>query len=170
MEENIQVQIYIFLFTLYGGLIIGILYDIIDILLHDKYSKTKGRGKTDILFWMLAIIVVLAILFYSNDGIIRVYTLLGFTIGWLLYFWLLSKFIQKVIRFILLCITNIIKFILNIILVPFRWVKKLLYIPYIRAYKRGSRVKGKLKKYSNIPKIIIGQFNRYKKYLGKLNK
>jgi spore cortex biosynthesis protein YabQ len=170
MEENIQVQIYIFLFTLYGGLIIGILYDIIDILLHDKYSKTKGRGKTDILFWMLAIIVVLSILFYSNDGIIRVYTLLGFAIGWLLYFFLLSKFIQRVIHFILLCITSMTKFIVNILLVPFRWIKRLLYIPYIRTYKRGSKVKSKLIKYSNIPKIIIGQFNRYKKYLGKFYK
>lgn len=170
MEENIQVQIYIFLFTLYGGLIIGILYDIIDILLHNKHSKTKGRGKTDILFWLLAIIVVLAILFYSNNGVIRIYTLLGFTIGWLLYFWLLSKFTQRVIRFILLCIVGMTKFILNILLVPIRWIKKILYIPYIRVYKKGSVVKGKLVKYANIPRIIIGQFNRYKKYLGKFHK
>ena len=63
MEENIQVQIYIFLFTLFGGLIKGILYDVIDILLTNKTNKFKGRGKTDILFWMLAIIIILSILF-----------------------------------------------------------------------------------------------------------
>lgn len=170
MEENIQVQLYIFLFTLYGGLIIGILYDIIDILLHNQYSKTKGRGTTDILFWLLAIIIVLSILFYSNDGIIRIYTLLGFAIGWLLYFYLLSKTMQKVIYFILQCIVNMIKLILNIILQPYRWIKRILYIPYARVYKKSNDLKDKFIKYTHIPKIIISQFDKYKRYLRKPDK
>lgn len=53
MEENIYVQLYIFLFTLYGGLIIGIIYDLMDILLNRQNTRFKGRGKTDLFFGSL---------------------------------------------------------------------------------------------------------------------
>lgn len=167
MEENIYVQIYIFLFTLYGGLIIGILYDMIDILLHNPDKGYKGRGKTDILFWMLAMVVVLFILFYSNDGVIRVYTLLGFAVGWLLYFWLLSKLVQRLILFILQTIFRIFRILLSIILIPYKWIKSLLYIPMVKIYNKGSRIKAKTIQYLNIPRLIMRQFEKYKKYLKK---
>lgn len=170
MEENIQVQVYIFLFTLFGGLIIGTLYDTIDILLTKKSSKFKGRGKTDILFWMLAIIIILSILFYANDGIIRFYTLLGFALGWLIYFWVLSKYVQRLIKFIILLVSVIIRFVINIFLLPLRWLKRLLYIPCIKAHRKISSFGGRIGKYFKIPRIILHQFKKYKKYLGGIGK
>jgi spore cortex biosynthesis protein YabQ len=170
MEENIQVQIYIFLFTLFGGLIIGILYDVIDILLTNKTNKFKGRGKTDILFWMLAIIIILSILFYVNDGIIRFYNLLGFALGWLIYFWVFSKYVQRLIKFIILFISIIIRTIINIFLLPLRWLKRMLYIPYIKACRKTGNLLKRVGNYCKIPKIILYQFRKYKKYLERLGK
>ena len=170
MEENIQVQVYIFLFTLFGGLIIGTLYDTIDILLTKKSSKFKGRGKTDILFWMLAIIIILSILFYANDGVIRFYTLLGFALGWLVYFWLLSKYIQKLIRFLIFSLSAIIRLIINIFLLPLKWLKRSLYIPYVKTIRKFSNFKKEMGKYFKIPGIILNQFKKYKKYMGKPGK
>lgn len=167
MEENIYIQIYIFLFTLYGGLIIGVLYDMIDILLYNPNKRHKGRGRTDILFWMLTIIVVLFILFYSNNGIIRVYTLLGFAMGWLFYFWLLSKFVRRFILFIIQSILRIFKILFGIILIPYKWIKSLLYTPMLKIGDKGSKVKEKIIQYLSIPKLILGQFEKYKKYLKK---
>ncbi len=169
MEENIYIQVYIFLFTLYGGLMIGILYDMIDILLGNQNKKNKRRGKKDILFWMLAIVVVLGILFYSNDGIVRVYTLLGFTVGWILYFWLLSKFIRKVIVFIIEMVGNILTTILMLFVIPFKWIRSIFYTPVMKVWNRGTHLKEKLIKYFNIPKLMIAQFKKYKKYLNKKN-
>ena len=169
MEENIYIQVYIFLFTLYGGLMIGILYDMIDILLGNQNKKNKRRGKKDILFWMLAIVVVLGILFYSNDGIVRVYTLLGFTVGWILYFWLLSKFIRKVIVFIIEMVGNILTTILMLFVIPFKWIRSIFYTPVMKVWNKGIHLKEKLIKYFNIPKLMIAQFKKYKKYLNKKN-
>lgn len=169
MEENIYVQIYIFLFTLYGGLLIGILYDMIDLLLGNQNKKNKGRGKKDILFWMLAIVVVLGILFYSNDGIVRIYTLLGFAVGWILYFWLLSKFIRKVIAFLIEIVRTILTTILILLVIPFQWIRSIFYFPMMKVWNRGVQLKEKLIKYFHIPKLMITQFKKYKKYLNKKN-
>ncbi|RBP35476.1 spore cortex biosynthesis protein YabQ [Garciella nitratireducens] len=170
MEENIYIQIYIFLFTLYGGLIIGILYDMIDILLGNRNKKNKGRWKKDILFWLLAIMIVLEILFYSSDGIIRTYTLFGFIVGWILYFWLLSGFIRKVIIFMITSILNISKGILTLFFIPFKWIKSILYTPVMKMQDKTNQLKDRLIKYFKIPKLIIAQFKKYKKYLTKSQK
>ena len=77
---------------------------------------------------------------------------------------------QKVIYFILQCIVNMIKLILNIILQPYRWIKRILYIPYARVYKKSNDLKDKFIKYTHIPKIIISQFDKYKRYLRKPDK
>ncbi len=167
MEENIYVQLYIFLFTLYGGLIIGIIYDLMDILLNRQNTRFKGRGKTDLFFWLLAIIIILGILFYSNDGKIRVYTLLGFALGWVLYFWLLSSLIRRTILYILRGLTILIGYLLNILLFPIKWLYHLFYRPYLRIFYMGRNIKTRLKKYFQLPGVIMGQFRRYKKYFGK---
>ncbi|MCR1899038.1 spore cortex biosynthesis protein YabQ [Irregularibacter muris] len=167
MEENIRVQIYVFLFTLYGGLIIGIVYDLIDMLLNGGNKKTKGRGIKDILFWMVSVIIVLGVLFYSNNGIVRVYTLLGFATGWLLYFWLLSPWIRKIIQLIIEIFIRILKIIIMILIIPCKWIKKALYLPVMRVNNKIRRGGAKIKKYFNIPKIVTKQYNKYKGYLGR---
>ena len=98
MNENIYLQVYVFLYTLYGGIIIGILYDFVDVLIND--NLIKRRSISDLLFWAFAFSIIVGLLFYVNNINFRFYNLLGFGLGWFIYFFTLSKLVRRVFHLI----------------------------------------------------------------------
>lgn len=87
-------QSYIFLATVYGGLITGIIYDVYRTL---RRALRAGRFVTaifDILFSLCALTVIAGVLFTVNSGEIRLYTFFGFTLGFFIYIIGISHFIN----------------------------------------------------------------------------
>ena len=87
-------QSYIFLATVYGGLITGIIYDVYRML---RRALKAGRVVTaifDILFSLCTLAIVAGVLFTVNSGEIRFYTFVGFALGFFIYIIGISHFLS----------------------------------------------------------------------------
>ena len=84
METTVP-QIYIFMITLYGGMIAGFAYDIYRGI---RKSFKTGRWITALLDTMFIITlgaIVVAVMYAANAGELRLYTFVGFVLGFALY-------------------------------------------------------------------------------------
>lgn len=122
-------QAYLFLIFVINGFIIGLLFDFFRILRRSFKTTDIITYIEDFLFWILAGIILLYSIFIFNNGEIRLFLFLGVIFGIILYMLLLSKFIIKINVKIIKFITNIIQKIINIILIPFKFLKKLFFKP-----------------------------------------
>lgn len=151
MEASLQSQLYIFLATLIGGLVIGLAYDFYRLFRY--YFKPK-RVKTfiqDLLFWILLSLVIVLFINKVNEGEFRGFLFLGFTLGIILYSRLLSKYVIKFISQVIDLIIEKVVGVINLILKPFKKFKVSIK-DQIHRYR----------KYFNLPAIC---YNNTKKNL-----
>ncbi len=90
--ETTSPQIYIFIITLYGGLVAGFVYDIYRYI---RKAVNKGRWLTvllDVLFIITLGLIVMGALFVANQGELRLFTFVGMALGFALYMAGLSLF------------------------------------------------------------------------------
>lgn len=143
MESSVQSQIYIFLITLLGGILIGLTYDLYRLFRY--YSRPK-RVKTyiqDLIFWIFLSIGIIIFVNRVNEGELRGFIFIGFTLGILLYSRLLSKTVIKYISYVVNFIIAEIKCTIGIVFNPLKSVARKL--------SRGIK---NVKKYLNIPKAF----------------
>lgn len=167
--ETVEFQSFVFLFTVYGGIIIGILYDIYRVL---KGSRKGDRFITsiwDILFLAAAMLVVLWALFSSNYGDIRAYVFIGFIVGFFLYDKILSRIALAVFFFIKRNVVFFFKTTNNILILPFRFLFNLLWHPLSRVWRyfRGRRIR--ISKLKRLPGIVAADSRKYYKLIIKKN-
>lgn len=158
-------QILIFLTTVYGGLIIGFIYDLYRVFRY--FIKPKGLATLieDLLFWILISIIAIGILFYSNWGQLRGYVLLGFILGVLIYSLLLSKIIIKaMIKIIGLLIKSII-YILRYLVLPLKYIKNILVKMRLKINKKVIKHKKRIKRILSLPYRIIYDIKKHTKYI-----
>ena len=121
----VQNQAYLFLVFSLTGVVIGILFYFFRILRRSIKTSNIVTYIQDILFWILAGIIVLHSIWYFNNGELRIYVLLGISIGVLLYMTTLSNIVIKVF-------TTITTFIISILKVPFKvinlFIKKIITV------------------------------------------
>ncbi len=98
MSTFIYYQIYVVLAACYGGIIIGLLYDTYRVFRNSIKMNKAAKIIQDIIFWTTINIVALAVLFYSNSGILRWYSFLGFILGIFMYNVFLSTLIERVLK------------------------------------------------------------------------
>jgi len=117
MDNSIKVQGYIFLTSIYGGLIIGFVYDIYRVLRYFLKPKKIATFFEDLTFWIFASLIIFYILIKSNWGEIRGYIFIGFLVGTILYLKIGSKIIYpillKIFKFISTLVYEFIKLILD---------------------------------------------------------
>lgn len=166
-------QIMIFLTTIYGGIIIGFMYDLYRVFRYFLKPKKIATIIEDLSFWIMISIIAIGILFYSNWGQLRGYVFIGFVIGVLLYFVILSKLIIKILIKIIRVILKPIKIMIGYLVVPFKYLKvvhrklKIKVVSKIRC-----RVKIRTKKYKrcfkrilSMPHRIVYDIKKYGKYI-----
>ncbi len=156
MDNTIKIEIYIFLTSIYGGLIAGLAYDIYRI--NRNYFKPKKIATIieDFLFWIGIGFVFFYMLNKNNWAQLRLYVFLGFFLGGIIYLKILSKFLLP----FLLKIFNGIIFI-------YRGIKKLITLPF-KALERFLKPKIiKIKRLKRIPKESFSEIKRYKKIIFK---
>ncbi|HSH36797.1 spore cortex biosynthesis protein YabQ [Schnuerera sp.] len=151
METTIRIQIYIFLTSVYGGLISGLAYDVYRIVRYYFKPKKIITILEDLLFWVAISLIFFYIINKSNWGSLRGYIFIGFFIGGFIYLKILSKILFPLGLKLFDGIINIIN---NVIIKPFKWVKNILS-PKIR----------KINKIRKIPKEAISEIKRYKKII-----
>jgi spore cortex biosynthesis protein YabQ len=159
--ENVHFQSYIFLYSVYGGILIGIFYDI--------YRALRGRRKRDILitsawdvFFLLAVlIIVMWTIFSSSYGEIRAYVFIGFLVGFYMFERLLGRILVRLVLFLYRSVATFLKTTNSILALP---IKLLISFLYQCARSIGllfGRGKMKLRKIKKLPKQVIYDYKRY---------
>ena len=173
LQVVISDQVIIFLQSVFGGAIIAFIYDIFR--LKRKVVKTKGFALNieDFAYWVIVSFVMFAVVFYSNEGELRGFIILGAIIGVVLYILLLSSLIMNILTTIVNFIIKVIIRVWKIIILPIRIIVKVLLVPIKLLLKGQSKtikgsltnISGQLKKRSSskslksvsrhIPKIVV---------------
>ncbi|MGB9781023.1 MAG: spore cortex biosynthesis protein YabQ [Caldanaerobacter sp.] len=150
MVITIQSQIYSFLVTVYGGFILGALYDFFRVVQKILRLKRGLVTAVDIIFWLISTGVILYFLYMSNYIDLRFYNFLGFLLGFLLYYFLLSDFITEIFTKIM---TGIILF--------FRFAAEILFKPFVAVICFFKRP------FDFIKNLIKEEFKYFKIFKGK---
>ena len=117
-------QVYVFLSTVYTGMVIGLVYDLNRMI--RRISK-PGRwivGALDLLFWLMAAVIVFAVLYFANNGEIRLYNFIGLAMGWSLYLLTISPWVLKLLALFYRGMDLAVSRIIGFVLWPFRMIYK----------------------------------------------
>ena len=123
MVEN---QAYLFLVFSLTGVVLGVLFDFFRVL-----RKTFKTGDfvtyiEDILYWILAGIIILYNIWFFNDGEIRVFMILGILMGAIIYCLTLSPIFIKIDYFFMKKIKSVFTLLYNILKIPIEFMINLL--------------------------------------------
>jgi spore cortex biosynthesis protein YabQ len=91
-------QAYIFIITLYGGMLVGLAYDFYRFL---RIAIKSGKWLTaflDTLFIITLGLIVVFVMYLANQGELRLYTFIGFVLGFTLYIAGVSPFVQFIAK------------------------------------------------------------------------
>ncbi len=150
MIVSVSSQAYVFLCTVIGGMAIALVYDFFRIL--RRALKTGGfvTYVQDLLYWIIAAVIMFLTFYYSNDGELRVYLFIGAFIGVVLYALLLSKIIMDSSLFIIKIIKLVIKTIIFITSYPIRLIWRVLEVPLQKLVRYAGKSVRKARSNSKI--------------------
>ena len=100
MELSWTHEAYIFFGTVAGGFVLGIVRDFLKSLKNGRCGKIIFVGITDVIFCVLLSLACFMLIFVLNNGRIRWYEIFGILIGFVIYFFTLSKYILLLMSFI----------------------------------------------------------------------
>lgn len=163
MENAIHSQGYIFLATLYGGIIIGFIYDLYRIFRYFFKPKKVATFFEDLMFWIIIALIALFVLIFSSWGELRGYEFLGFLSGAILYNKLLSKIVITILVKVVKIIIRTLKYLLDVILYPFKVLANILYAPYKKSYRKVRGGYSKLKRKAKLPFRIFSDIKKHTK-------
>lgn len=121
---SVSNQITVFLYTIYGGVLIGLIYDLYKVFRIYRKPGKIATGIMDLFFWIIVALIAFNILFKSNYGELRGYAFLGFILGCLIYVKLCSKYI---VNFLILVVKKMRKsaaIIYKVLIFPFDVLSK----------------------------------------------
>ena len=108
------------------GIGLGVLFDFFRALRKTFKTPDLITYLEDLIYWMLAGIIILYNIWFFNDGEIRIYMILGILIGSLIYTLTLSIIFIKVNYFIMSKIKIILTFICKIFKISIKFINNIL--------------------------------------------
>lgn len=168
--ETVQFQIFVFSITLYGGIIIGILYDVYRAVKGKRRTKSLITSLWDILFLLFTFFISIWIIFSSNYGDLRVYVFIGFMVGFFLYERIIGRIATALFSQILKAISTMIKIGSNYTSLPLRFLWYLILKPIIAVGNFFKIAATKIKKKARIPKKTLKEWAKYYKLIIKRGK
>ncbi|MEL7647827.1 MAG: spore cortex biosynthesis protein YabQ [Sedimentibacter sp.] len=161
-------QEYMLMVSVMAGMLLGFLWDTYRLVRHFARTGTFGTAVGDLIYWIISINVSVRIIFNLSYGNVRLFILIGFIMGALLYFYGISRYVLKFLIFVTGFVLGAIKKIFWMLVEPFRFVIKqlrLLLHPIVvklekmrnNAKKRWKFYKFKLKKISKNRKLMYNK-------------
>lgn len=151
MIISVSSQARILLASLYGGLILGIFFDIYRLIRNGLQFNKLTTIIGDICFWAVGLTVSLAVIYESSSGLIRFYQILGFAAGMAIYLKVLSRHVNHILNIIFRSMRNMLYSIFMVIKIPFIILSNLLWKPYDKSKvwlgKISAGVLGESRKY-----------------------
>ncbi len=157
---SVNQEAYILLATIYGGILIGFIFDLYKVVRGIFHPKKFATNLQDIIFWTIITLVAFYILIFSNHGDLRFYNFLGFMLGVGLYQYLLSKPIVKTLLLIIRVLKQVIVDLIQLIIYPCRVGICLLGVPYDYCKKKTKPVYYKSKRIIALPGRMLRDTKR----------
>lgn len=149
-ETDLVKEIYIFLFAINQGIILGLLYDTYKAI-RKLFKPKKVLGAVeDIVLWIIITLIVFIFLFKHLNGVFRGFVFIGFLIGGLFYLKILSNFTFPVIFKTFKLIFDLINEIIKAILYPFKTILVTMKKKRIKNKRMHSEFKNETKRYLKI--------------------
>ncbi len=168
--ETKEFQSFVFLYTLYGGIIIGIAYDIYRVLRGTRKKEKLVTSLWDLTFLGFVLFVLIWTIFSSNYGELRAYVFIGFTVGFFLYEKILSRLAVAIFLHIKRSLIHFFKTTNSLLLLPFKFLFNLIWYPVSKLFSYIAKKAKKIKKIKKLPKAIISQNKKYFNLIIKKNK
>lgn len=170
-------QEYMLAVSVMGGMLLGFIWDVYRLFRHYIKLGNAGTAIGDVVYWIISIYISVSLIFDLSYGNVRLFILLGFLLGALLYFYGISRYVLRAFIFAVDTILKVLKKILNFLLIPVRFIINLLKIILCpiklkceiaknKAKKRYKFLKFRLKKVSKNRKLVYNK----KKQAKRLNK
>ncbi|MFA9423167.1 MAG: spore cortex biosynthesis protein YabQ [Sedimentibacter sp.] len=164
-------QEYTLVISVMGGMLLGFIWDIYRLLRHYVKMGSVGTALGDFIYWIISIYISIQLIFDISYGNVRMYILIGFVLGSLLYFYGLSCYILNVLIYIIDLILYVVKKVISLMINPIKFIiKQLKIILYplelkyektkINGKKRYKFFKFKLKKISKNKKMLYNKKKR----------
>lgn len=122
------------------GIVIGVLFDIFRIIRRSFKTPDFLTYIEDIVFWLLAGIILLFTIFTFNNGEIRLYIFVSMLFGLTLYILTLSKFFIKINVKIIGIIKKIVCYPIKLI---YSFIKRFIFRPIIFVFNNIRNTKSK---------------------------
>lgn len=123
----IQNQTYVFLWSLFVGVILAVIFDFFRILRRKGNTPNYMVYIQDIIYWIIITFIIIMSAFITNDGELRGYMFIGYILGAIVYIVTISRYILKFVNKVLDLVENIfnqIKEIIHKILKKFKFNNK----------------------------------------------
>src|SRR5690554_4278128 len=109
-----------------SGVVLGVGFDIIEVLVREFKLRRFATGMLDVGYWFVATLFVFQVLVYANDGQVRIFIFIGLFIGVVIYFYLLSRAVRLTVTSVLTLLLWLYRGIIRVLHVLL--IKPLLYI------------------------------------------
>lgn len=126
MENGILTQLYPVLIFIISGIIIGILFDIFRVFRRSFHTPDIITYIEDVLFWIIAGLFLIFVIFNFTNGEIRIYNIIGLILGSVIYIICISKLFIKINVKIVLLMKKIFINIFKILMIPLKFIFKIL--------------------------------------------
>ena len=156
MQDFFSNQFGLFLMYISTGILISLLFDIFRASRRTIKTSDIVTYIEDIIFWILATLLLLYITFILNSGNIRLFNFIGLALGGILYYFTVSKYFIKIMVTILNFTKKVFLKIFSFIFIPLKlflkFNKKLFCVICINLQKVTNI-------FNKIPKITRNKKN-----------
>ncbi len=134
----------IFLTSVLGGMLLGLFWDAYRLIRHYIAFGKIGTALGDIVYWIVSLYVGLSIIINISWGNIRLYILLGFLLGALIYFCVFSNIILGLFISLIDFVIFIVKKLYGLIIIPIKFfIKRLKFLLLPYKIKVDTKIKSK---------------------------
>jgi len=159
VEISITQQSVVFLFSCVVGGILGVFYDVFRIIRIAFNSKWLSIFFQDLIFCVFSAFSIILLIFYTNSGTVRWFSLLGCFMSFVIYHMTVGRLIMFASKKIIEFIKKILAFICNITVIPLK--KFILFM-----FKQIKRLFGFVFKTAGEVKILA-YYGKEKRNLSK---
>jgi spore cortex biosynthesis protein YabQ len=117
-------QAYIFLATVYSGMLLGLVYDIYRAFRMIIRPKRWFIAILDLCFWIFGALLSFFMLFRVNGGEVRLYAFFGLALGWGLYILIVGSLVVKLLVRVYEIISAIVLWPIKMVTKGVKWVAK----------------------------------------------
>lgn len=167
-------QEYMLVVAIMGGMLLGFIWDIYRLIRRYIKIGAVGTALGDLIYWIVSIYISVQLIFYVSYGNVRMFILLGFVLGALLYFYGISNYILKAFIFVVDFFIRIIRRVFLFMIKPLRILAgkiKVILVPVSvklqktrnNAKKRYKFYKFKAKKISKNRKLMYNKKKQSKR-------